>query len=309
MVDVVQGEKSGSSDDNYPIRGINKMDKLQGGMSEIIENIKKEEERKKQIEKIENDIIKNNFDNCNTYLKNPNPSNDNRPRRSALNFIKDTEMNGITNSIKSTKDPLADKEYVNNTKKDIFNTNKKEFGEKIEKNVTLININNKDSNLMSDKKSEYQSRRGKNQFNNILNELDNPKGMLENPKKVIDLNINSTGNNRGDIDNKISRKNHGSAIPIPSNNFNFNSKIEIGSNIQSKDMIIGESYKRGGNGSNSNNGIGNLNLNGLSGSTGTGLFESRRHVVNNNTNSVNNHNSKSKESNINSKDKKNFLII
>jgi hypothetical protein len=154
------------------------------------------------------------FDNCNIYLKNVDKGNDNRPesrKRSAYKFIEDSmregnlnlntvnpntnsnqsnNINVLTNSIKSTKDPLA--ENIGN----INNYNKNNYSLK--------------NNIATEKKPEYESRRKK--VINILNEIDN---------KVIDINLNNSNNNRNEIEPGFRKNNNFNIHGNPRNNFNL----------------------------------------------------------------------------------------
>jgi hypothetical protein len=240
-----------------------------------------------------------NFDNCNVYLKNSNnmDNNPNRPssrKRSAFKFIESTlekaVPTNITNSVKSTKDPINDK--LNNLGAQFGNFNMKSnnqynsqpnAGGFLKNSITSTNainaINNTNPN---EKKPEYQSRR-KNQTTNILNELDNPK--------VVDININSNFSNKSEID-KIDHSNGGFR---KSNNPNY------GNN---KEMIVADNnYKK-------NSGLNNFNT---QNDTGLGLFNSRRHVNNSNQiNSLGNSNINNNKAPIgkdSNKDRSKFLII
>lgn len=234
------------------------------------------------------------FDNCNVYLKdNVNPETEvgrnqaNSRKRSAYKFIESTlekaqPTNAVSNTVKSTKDPLHDKMANNFKSLGQINSNNNNFNYKnsITSTTALnsnVNQNNANANFNSStsEKKEFQSRR-KNQMNNILNELDNPN--------VVDLNLKANFNN----DNK-----------------SYNMRKNIAG---SKEMMIGEaSYnkKAGFNAA-------NINENNF------GIFNSRRHINNSNgggitnTNSLNSNISKTQINkggdNI-SKDKGKFLII
>jgi len=236
------------------------------------------------------------FDNCNVYLKETeNTNNFYSRKRSAMKFIensmdKNYQINSnITNTNKSTKDPLNDKVYYNANNNSNVNTKQTNFP--VKNSITSTNSMN---NQQYDKK-EFQSRR-KNQTNNILNDLDNPR--------VVDINLNTNNNNKFEIDN-----------------YDHSIQTNLGKNLQ-KDMQVGEnSYslinkKEHGNSntarssSNSKNKIIYMNNN----DQNLGLFNSRRNIINTTTlNSLSNSNINN--SNIKSslkdgdKDKQKFLII
>jgi hypothetical protein len=179
----------------------------------------------------------------------------------------------ISNSVKSTKDPINDK--INSLGSQFSNFN-------LKNNVgvggpnTILNLQNSNLNGFSfknsitstnainntpqEKKPEYQSRR-KNQMTNILNELDNPK--------VIDINLNSNLSNKSEID----KKDHV--------NIGFRKNNQISTN---KDMMIAENSYKKPIGTNFNIVTNPTNVNSGAGSETLGLFNSRRHV--NNTNSI-----------------------
>lgn len=248
------------------------------GINGILENVsneinKKEEEKKKIISK--NDI--DPFDNCNVYLKGDsnNPNNPNRPstrKRSAYKFIESTlEKNSpsvqISNTVKSTKDPINDKlasQFSSfNLKNNLGGPNPilQNSGSPMGNGFTFknsITSTNAINNNAQDKKPEYQSRR-KNQVTNILNELDNPK--------VIDINLNSNLSNKSEID----KKDHV--------NIGFRKNNQISTN---KDMIVAENTYKKPIGTNFNINTNQTNVNSGTGSETLGLFNSRRHVNNSN---------------------------
>jgi hypothetical protein len=230
------------------------------------------------------------FDNCNVYLKGDsnnsvNQGNPNRPstrKRSAYKFIESTLDKGaqnvpMSNSVKSTKDPINDK--INslgsqfssfNLKSNLAINNNPNMGI----NSPGNNINNPSSlngftyknsitstsainNTPQEKKPEYQSRR-KNQVTNILNELDNPK--------VIDINLNSNLSNKSEID----KKDHGGL------GFRKNNKETFTMN---KEMMVAENTYKKPVTNNFNPGS-STSVNSSTGTETLGLFNSRRHVNN-----------------------------
>jgi hypothetical protein len=182
----------------------------------------------------------------------------------------------ISNSVKSTKDPINDKinslgsQFSNfnlknnvgvggpNTMLNLQNSGNPNLnGFSFKNSITSTNAIN---NTPQEKKPEYQSRR-KNQMTNILNELDNPK--------VIDINLNSNLSNKSEID----KKDHV--------NIGFRKNNQISTN---KDMMIAENSYKKPIGTNFNIVTNPTNVNSGAGSETLGLFNSRRHV--NNTNNI-----------------------
>jgi hypothetical protein len=294
-----------------------------GGILENLntEIMKKEEEKKKHIERIENEIniIKKtnstgsketDFDNCNIYLK-PNLENDlnnaNSRKRSAMRFIENTldkTLNNqtLTNSTKSTKDPINDKISSINS---IGNIKPGNNNYPFKNSITSTNaLNNQPE------KKEFQSRR-KNQTNNILNDLDNPR--------VVDINLNTNLSNKSEIDKNdhnlyTQQPNFRKINNYSGNNLSNNKDMIIADNPytnSSKKELINNNSSRASNNSNSNN---NINLNTNNNESGLGLFNSRRHITNTNTlNNLTNTNLTgsigNNNKNTNNKDKQKFLII
>jgi hypothetical protein len=280
---------------------------LDGLLEDVSNQInKKEEEKKKNIERIENEINikskKNNkeqdFDNCNVYLKETeNTNNFYSRKRSAMRFIENTidknnQINlNIINTTKSSKDPINDKAYNMNSFNNVNNT-KQANNFSFKNSITSTNALN---NQQIDKK-EFQSRR-KNQTNNILNDLENPK--------VVDINLNTNNNNKVEIDHydhslqNNFRKNFQKEMVVADNSYTANNKKEHAYTNTTRSS------------SNSNNNIVNINTNN---DQGLGLFNSRRQITNTTTlNSLTNSNlsNSNNKSNLKdgNKDKHKFLII
>ncbi len=231
-------------------------------------NIDGSEDKKKELD----------FDNCNVYLKGDgeNTNNPNRlssRKRSAYKFIENTidknsssiNINSnvnLSNSVKSTKDPLNDKISKElNTQFNNFNLRGKEIPNGFVTKNSITSTNAINNTPITEKKTEYQSRRkNQNITNNILGELDNPR--------VIDIKINSSISNKSEID-KNDHNNFGFRKVSGTNQGSNNNLKELG-NFSNRDMMVSDSnYKK-----TPTNPPVESNL---------GLFNSRRHVTNTST--------------------------
>lgn len=156
------------------------------------------------------DKLDNQFDNCNTYIKQQ-PLKDNSRKRSALRFIQDTMGNNVNTTTNNTNNysgsiETGNKSDYNYNSNSIFNNNN-----------NIINGNQSNIPNTNKKQGEYESRR-KNKITNLLSDLDmniNDKiissgsGMVNNtPKKIIGYNDMSIGTNAYNKNNtNTSKKN------------------------------------------------------------------------------------------------------
>jgi hypothetical protein len=219
---------------------------------EIDYNLNQNDEGNKFAKSFKQSEIKNDEFECNVYLKNLEGQS---RRRSAYRPVDSTQKNEtsssssishINNTVKSTKDPLNNKEPANS--KIITNSN----------SSSIIN------NPVQPKVGDFESRR-KGRGTGIFGEID------KSTSKVVDLNLNTASSNKNEIDQMMRF------------NKDNSSGGAFSKQGHDKDMMIGDSTygkKPGNNGSSINSNFTNISSGMNSGQNIFGMSDSRRHITN-----------------------------